>query len=127
MPKRSRTTGAHTGSGSNSGGKGLSRAVRAVEMRFRAGRMIVGLADGREFSVPLEFYPTLREASQRDRSTWEMIGDGQGFHWPRLDLDLSVEGVIMGQREEIPAPPPKPSKRARSAHRRRNPLASGAV
>jgi hypothetical protein len=84
----------------------------AVELRFSANRMIVQLHDGRSLSVPLEFYPSLQNATPAQRRDWEMIGPGRGFHWPRLDLDLSVEGILQGLREAIPAPPPNRARKS---------------
>ena len=55
------------------------------------------LADGRTISVPLAWYPRLVHATRRERDNWELIGGGQGIHWPDLDEDLSVEGLIMGR------------------------------
>ena len=77
----------------------------AVELRFDAERVVVVLKDGREISVPLHFYPTLQRASARERSAWTLIGKGQGFHWSKLNLDLSTDGMIQGLREAIPQPP----------------------
>ena len=55
------------------------------------------LADGRTISVPLAWYPRLVHATQQERDNWKLIGGGQGIHWPDLDEDLSVEGLIMGR------------------------------
>ena len=55
------------------------------------------LSDGRTISVPLAWYPRLVHATQAERDNWELIGDGQGIHWPDLDEDLSVEGLIAGR------------------------------
>ena len=56
------------------------------------------LADGRTLSVPLAWYPRLFHGSQSERENWELIGDGEGIHWPDLDEDISVEGLILGRR-----------------------------
>jgi hypothetical protein len=53
------------------------------------------LADGREISAPLEWFPRLRDASPTDRDQWRLIGSGQGIHWPTLDEDVSVR-VLLG-------------------------------
>ncbi len=58
----------------------------------------VELSDGRTISVPLGWYPRLLHATQEERDNWELIGEGQGIHWPDLDEDLSVEGLIAGAR-----------------------------
>ena len=55
------------------------------------------LSDGRAISVPLAWYPRLVHATQEERDNWKLIGGGQGVHWPDLDEDLSVEGLIAGR------------------------------
>ena len=55
------------------------------------------LADGRTISVPLAWYPRLVHAVQAERDNWQLIGSGEGIHWPDLDEDLSVEGLIAGR------------------------------
>jgi hypothetical protein len=85
---------------------------RAKGLRFDGNRIIVAFHDGREIHVPLGFYPTLLRAKPSDRADWEMIGRGKAFHWPRLDLDLSVDGLVQGLRQAIPAPPKLPARRS---------------
>ena len=57
----------------------------------------VTLADGRKLSVPLEWFPRLAHATPADRSNYELMGDGQGIHWPNVDEDISVAGLLAGQ------------------------------
>jgi hypothetical protein len=80
-------------------------ANRAKGLRFENNRLVVLFRDGREVHVPLRLYPSLRRATAAERGHWTMIGPGKGFHWPELDLDLSVDGLIQGLREAIPPPP----------------------
>jgi hypothetical protein len=54
----------------------------------------VVLADGRELSVPLVWFPRLRDASPEQRSHWRLIGRGEGIHWPDVDEDVSVLGLL---------------------------------
>jgi hypothetical protein len=54
----------------------------------------VALADGREISVPLSWYPRLEKASPKDRKNWQLIGGGLGIHWESLDEDVSVESLL---------------------------------
>ena len=61
------------------------------------------LIDGRVVSVPLAWSWRLSEATQAERDNFEIIGDGQGVHWPDVDEDLSVDGMFHGS----PAPRPK--------------------
>jgi len=61
------------------------------------------LVDGRVVSVPLAWSWRLSEATPTQRNNFEIIGDGYGVHWPDVDEDLSVEGMLHG----VPAPRPK--------------------
>jgi hypothetical protein len=79
--------------------------ARAVGLRFERDRIIVSLEDEREVSVPLEWYPSLERATPAKRSRWTLLGEGHGFHWGELDLDLSVAGLTNGLKEAIPRPP----------------------
>ena len=53
--------------------------------------------DGRTISVPLAWYPRLLYGTPEERQNWRLIGRGVGIHWPDLDEDLSVEGLILGR------------------------------
>jgi hypothetical protein len=66
-------------------------------------KLIVDLADGRSISVPLAWFPRLLHASSMERENWEIAGPGYGLHWPDIDEDLSVEGLLRG----APAPQSK--------------------
>ncbi len=59
--------------------------------------LTVDFADGRSISVPLAWYPRLVHGTPRERNNWRIIGNGEGFHWPDLDEDLSVEGLLLGR------------------------------
>jgi len=69
-------------------------AARAVDVTFTGDTLVVRLRDGRILSVPLAWFPTLRAATVLQRSNWELIGDGVGVHWPALDEDISVAGLL---------------------------------
>jgi len=60
--------------------------------------LTVGLADGRVITVPLVWFPRLLSATAAARGNWELLGDGEGIHWPEADEDLSVEGLLAGSR-----------------------------
>lgn len=64
------------------------------------------LLDGRVISVPLVWSWRLSEATPEQRSNYELIGEGLGVHWPDVDEDISVEGMLRG----TPAPRPKGAK-----------------
>jgi hypothetical protein len=58
--------------------------------------LIVELRDGRTISVPVAWYPRLAHGSPQERQQWELIGPGIGIHWPVLDEDISIEGLLQG-------------------------------
>ncbi len=70
------------------------------DVRLSADHLSVDLADGRTITVPLRWYPRLSRASAAARENWRVAGGGYGIHWPDLDEDLSVEGLLRG----APAP-----------------------
>ena len=72
--------------------------VLAESIRFSEDSMTVHLDDGRTLSVPLAWYPRLLHGTQKEREHFELIGDGEGIHWPSLDEDISVEGLLAGKR-----------------------------
>lgn len=69
-------------------------AARAVDVTFTDDALVVRLKDGRVLSVPLGWFPRLCEATREQRSNWRAIGDGVGIHWPELDEDISVAGLL---------------------------------
>jgi hypothetical protein len=72
--------------------------VFAVEVSFSEDAMTISLDDGRRISVPLAWYPRLLAGTPEERIKFEVIGDGEGIHWPDLDEDISVGGVVAGRR-----------------------------
>jgi Protein of unknown function (DUF2442) len=59
--------------------------------------LTVEFTDGRSLTAPLSLYPTLQHASDEDRAVFEIYG--RSVHWPRLDVDLGIEGLLAGARE----------------------------
>ena len=78
-----------------SGLKNESASARGVRVTSRA--LVVELRDGRTVSVPLAWYPRLAHGTPRERRQWELIGPGLGIHWPALDEDISIEGLLQGR------------------------------
>ena len=78
----------------------VNPGVRVMHVSSTDDLLVVELEDGRTISVPLAWYPRLLHASQKDRDHWEVSGAGFGIHWPTIDEDLSVEGLLRG----APAP-----------------------
>ena len=71
-----------------------NRTAYATGVSFDADRLRVYLADGREISVPLEWFPRLLHATNEQRQQWELIGRGVGLHWEEIDEDISVAGLL---------------------------------
>ena len=71
---------------------------RGDGVRVTDDELIVALKDGRTVSVPLAWFPRLLRATPAQRQHWEFLGDGEGIHWPDIDEDLSVEGLLRGTR-----------------------------
>ena len=67
---------------------------RAVDVTVTDDVLRVRLADGREVSVPLAWFPRLLRGSVEQRRHWSLIGGGVGIHWADLDEDLSVAGLL---------------------------------
>ncbi|HEY5296627.1 MAG TPA: DUF2442 domain-containing protein [Verrucomicrobiae bacterium] len=66
-------------------------------VRVDENRLTVEFTDGRLLAVPLSLYPTLQHASDEERAVFEVYG--RSVHWPRLDVDLGIEGLLAGARE----------------------------
>jgi len=66
----------------------------ARDVSFTEDALHVVLADGREISAPLQWFPRLLKATPEQRAEWELIGDGIGIHWPKVDEDVEVESLL---------------------------------
>lgn len=75
-----------------------SKALHARRVAITDDSLTVDLVDGRSVSVPLVWYPRLSHGSAAERSNWQLIGRGEGIHWPDLDEDISVSGLLAGHR-----------------------------
>ena len=69
----------------------------AVNVTVTEDTLSIDLSDGRTVSVPLPWFPRLAHATVEERNNWRLIGKGHGIHWPDLDEDISVEGLIAGK------------------------------
>jgi Protein of unknown function (DUF2442) len=70
--------------------------ARVDDVRIRDDRLEVTLRDGRRISAPLSWFPRLEAATEADRAKWEVCATGYGIHWPWIDEDLSVDGLLKG-------------------------------
>jgi hypothetical protein len=69
---------------------------RAIAVAIGEDDLTVDLADGRRVSVPLAWFPRLLHADAAQRQNWRLLGDGTGIHWPDVDEDISVAGLLRG-------------------------------
>lgn len=107
--------------------------VPVQDVRLTSKALEVVLRDGRTLSVPLQWYPRLAHGSPRERQRWRLIGGGIGIHWPDLDEDISISGLLAGlpsgesatslkqwltSRRRPPIKALQPSSRARRAGRK---------
>lgn len=74
-----------------------TRIPQARDVAVTQEALAVDLADGRTVVVPIAWYPRLLHSTSRERSRWRLIGGGAGIHWPDLDEDISVEGLLAGR------------------------------
>jgi len=76
---------------------------RVLEVRVSEDEISAFLVDGRKISVPLAWSWRLLEATSEQRQNFQLIGDGEGIHWPDVDEDISIDGMLQG----VPARKPK--------------------
>jgi hypothetical protein len=104
-----------------------TEAATASDVRVTDEALIVELRDGRTVSVPLKWYPRLAEGRPPERRNWQFIGPGTGIHWPDLDEDISVEGLLLGRASGESAASLRRwrAARRRPANKRMEPARSG--
>ena len=88
----------------------VTDAPRITDVKVTDEVIFAKFADGRTISVPLAWSWRLSEATPEQRANWEIIGNGQGVHWPDIDEDLSASGMLYG----VPARP-RPDRRQATA------------
>jgi hypothetical protein len=66
----------------------------ALDVSVTEDYLRVRLVDGREIAVPLAWFPRLADATPEERNNWRLIGQGIGIHWPLIDEDLSIAGLL---------------------------------
>ena len=72
--------------------------ARAQSATITEDTLQVDLVDGRTISVPLAWFPRLWHGQPNERAKWELVGDGTGLHWPELDEDISIAGLVLGRK-----------------------------
>ena len=68
--------------------------TRAEKVKVTNKDLIIYFVDGRRLDVPLKWFPKLLKASPRQKNKYRLIGNGVGIHWPEIDEDLSINGLI---------------------------------
>ena len=96
----------------------VNNEPRINSLRVTADSIIVQLADGRTVSVPLAWSWRLSEATPGQRNHFEIMGSGQGVHWPDIDEDLSAAGMLGGLPARRPKRTPKSQPRKVAATKR---------
>ena len=74
-----------------------SASLRATAVHVTSDTLMIELADGRSIAAPLAWYPRLLHGSENERGNFRFIGGGEGIHWPDLDEDISIEGIVAGR------------------------------
>ena len=70
----------------------------ATDIEFLEDSFVLYLHDGRSITIPYELIPNLSRASQKERENCRLEGMGTSLHWPDIDEDLSVEGLVLGKK-----------------------------
>ena len=71
---------------------------RVVNVTVTEDTLSVDLEDGRTISVPIGWYPRLAHGTPAERLNFQISGAGYGIHWPDLDEDIGVEGMLFGKK-----------------------------
>jgi hypothetical protein len=71
---------------------------RAVKVTVTDDTLSVDMEDGRTVSVPIGWYPRLAHGTPKERANFQISGAGFGLHWPELDEDIGIEGLLLGKR-----------------------------
>jgi hypothetical protein len=78
--------------------------ARAHHVAITDDTLAVDLDDGRTIAVPIAWYPRLAHGAPAERAHFQISGAGHGIHWPELDEDIGVEGLLLGRKSsESPA------------------------
>ena len=72
----------------------ISKSTNGLDIVFTTCKMIVILEDGRELSVPINWFPKLQSATVNQLNNWRFIGKGEGIHWEDIDEDILIENLL---------------------------------
>ena len=76
----------------------VATLARVMGVTVTDDTLSIDLEDGRSVSVPIGWYPRLSYATAAERANFQISGAGYGIHWPELDEDIGVEGLLLGKR-----------------------------
>jgi Protein of unknown function (DUF2442) len=71
---------------------------KAVQVVVTEDTLSVDLADGRTIAVPIGWFPRLAHGTVAERTNVHISGAGYGLHWPDLDEDIGIEGLLIGRK-----------------------------
>lgn len=92
---------------------------KATDVNVTDDTLTVDLEDGRSISIPIAWYPRLAYGTPAERANFQISGAGYGIHWPDLDEDIGVEGLLLGKKStEAPASLERWLKQGQQKHRR---------
>ena len=94
-----------------------STEARIRDVKITSDAITAHLVDGRVVSVPLAWSWRLSEATPAQRRNFQIVGDGQGVHWPAIDEDISAEGMLHGVPAHRPRGVTRAGGAARQSHR----------
>ena len=72
--------------------------VKIASVTVADDTLSVDLDDGRSVAVPIGWYPRLAHGTDQERANFQISGAGYGIHWPDLDEDIGVEGILLGKK-----------------------------
>ena len=76
----------------------LKNEPKALNVKVHDQKLIVDLVDGQTLIVPLDWYPRLVHSTPEQLQNWVLLGNGYAIHWPDLDEDIGIEGLLAGNR-----------------------------
>lgn len=74
----------------------------AINIHIEEEKFYIFLEDGREIGVPYNWFWRLDQASVEERNNWRFIGNGTGIHWEDIDEDISILGILNGNKNAVP-------------------------
>ncbi len=75
----------------------VATLARIASVQVTDDTLSVDLEDGRTISIPIGWYPRLAHSTETERANYQLNGAGYGIHWPELDEDIGVEGLLLGK------------------------------